>query len=296
MAKTTDAAGDQKQGCGQCVFDLAELTRMYDFSGKTVAITGGSGVLGGEIVCALVGCGAKVASLDINIDASKALIERMGERGKQISLFKCDVLDRDNIFQTAKDVVSKRGKIDCLINGAGGNKPQATTSAELKFFDLPADAVRWVFDLNIMGTILPSQAFGRIMAEQGHGNTLNISSMNSFRPLTRIPAYSAAKAAVSNFTQWLAVHMAQEYSPNIRVNAIAPGFFLTNQNRFLLTDKDTGEWTTRGKTIVGHTPMGRLGEPKDLLGCVLWLLSPASDFVTGVVIPVDGGFSAFSGV
>jgi NAD(P)-dependent dehydrogenase (short-subunit alcohol dehydrogenase family) len=289
-------AGEQKQECGQCVFDLAELTKMYDFSGKTVAITGGSGVLGGEIVCALVGCGATVASLDVNIDASKALVERMGERGKQISLFKCDVLDRENIFRTAQEVVSKLGKLDCLINGAGGNKAQATTSAELKFFDLPPDAIRWVFDLNVLGTILPSQAFGKVMAEQGYGNILNISSMNSFRPLTRIPAYSAAKAAVSNFTQWLAVHMAQEYSPKIRVNAIAPGFFLTNQNRFLLTDKETGEWTARGNTIVGHTPMGRLGEPKDLLGGVLWLLSPASDFVTGVVIPIDGGFSAFSGV
>ena len=289
-------AGEQKQECGQCVFDLAELTKMYDFSGKTVAITGGSGVLGGEIVCALVGCGATVASLDVNIDASKALVERMGARGKQISLFKCDVLDRENIFRTAQEVVSKLGKLDCLINGAGGNKAQATTSAELKFFDLPPDAIRWVFDLNVLGTILPSQAFGKVMAEQGYGNILNISSMNAFRPLTRIPAYSAAKAAVSNFTQWLAVHMAQEYSPKIRVNAIAPGFFLTNQNRFLLTDKETGEWTARGKTIVGHTPMARLGEPKDLLGGVLWLLSPASDFVTGVVIPIDGGFSAFSGV
>ncbi len=289
-------AGEQKQECGQCVFDLAELTKMYDFSGKTVAITGGSGVLGSEIVCALVGCGANVASLDVNIDAGNALVERLGERGKQISLFKCDVLDRENIFQTAKEVVSRLGKLDCLINGAGGNKPQATTSADLKFFDLPPDAIRWVFDLNVLGTILPSQAFGKVMAEQGYGNILNISSMNSYRPLTRIPAYSAAKAAVSNFTQWLAVHMAQEYSPKIRVNAIAPGFFLTNQNRFLMTDKETGDWTPRGKTVIAHTPMGRLGDPKDLLGCVLWLLSPASDFVTGVVIPVDGGFSAFSGV
>ena len=269
---------------------------MYDFRGKTVAITGGSGVLGGEIVCALVGCGAKVATLDVNMEAGKALVERLGERGKQVSLFKCDVLNRESIVQAAQAVVKSLGKIDCLVNGAGGNKPQATTSAELKFFDLPADAVRWVFDLNVMGTILPSQVFGKVMAEQGYGTILNISSMNSFRPLTRIPAYSAAKAAVSNFTQWLAVHMAQEYSPKIRVNAIAPGFFLTNQNRFLLTDKETGDWTPRGKTIVGHTPMGRLGDSKDLFGCVLWLLSPASEFVTGVVIPVDGGFSAFSGV
>jgi NAD(P)-dependent dehydrogenase (short-subunit alcohol dehydrogenase family) len=143
---------------------------------------------------------------------------------------------------------------------------------------------------------LPSQAFGKIMAAQGYGAILNISSMNAFRPLTRIPAYSAAKAAVSNFTQWLAVHMAQEYSPKIRVNAVAPGFFLTNQNRFLLTDKETGELTARGKSIIAHTPMARFGEPRDLFGSVLWLLSPASEFVTGIVVPVDGGFSAYSGV
>jgi NAD(P)-dependent dehydrogenase (short-subunit alcohol dehydrogenase family) len=280
------------EGC----FDLAELTKMYDFTGKTVAITGGAGVLGSEMAGALAGCGARVAILGRNEEAGKALIERMGERGNQLSFFKFNALDRESVAQAAEDVIKSMGKLDCLINCAGGNKPQATTSDELKFFDLPTDALRWVFDLNVLGTILPCQAFGKLMAEQGYGTILNISSMNAFRPLTRIPAYSAAKAAVSNFTQWLAVHMAQEYSPKIRVNAIAPGFFLTNQNRFLLTDKETGEWTARGKTIVGHTPMGRLGESRDLLGCVLWLLSPASEFVTGVVIPVDGGFSAFSGV
>ena len=280
------------EGC----FDLAELTKMYDFTGKTVAITGGAGVLGSEMAGALAGCGARVAILGRNEEAGKALIERMGERGNQLSFFKFNALDRESVAQAAEDVIKSMGKLDCLVNCAGGNKPQATTSDELKFFDLPTDALRWVFDLNVLGTILPCQAFGKLMAEQGYGTILNISSMNAFRPLTRIPAYSAAKAAVSNFTQWLAVHMAQEYSPKIRVNAIAPGFFLTNQNRFLLTDKETGEWTARGKTIVGHTPMGRLGESRDLLGCVLWLLSPASEFVTGVVIPVDGGFSAFSGV
>jgi NAD(P)-dependent dehydrogenase (short-subunit alcohol dehydrogenase family) len=280
----------------QVSFDLAELTKMYNFTGKTVAITGGAGVLGSEMAGALAACGAKVAILGRNEEAGKALIERMGERGNQLSFFKFNALDRESVAQAAEDVIKSMGKLDCLINCAGGNKPQATTSAELKFFDLPTDALRWVFDLNVLGTILPCQAFGKLMAEQGYGTILNISSMNAFRPLTRIPAYSAAKAAVSNFTQWLAVHMAQEYSPKIRVNAIAPGFFLTNQNRFLLTDPKTGEWTARGKTIVGHTPMGRLGESRDLLGCVLWLLSPASEFVTGVVIPVDGGFSAFSGV
>jgi NAD(P)-dependent dehydrogenase (short-subunit alcohol dehydrogenase family) len=277
-------------------FDLAELTRMYDFSGRTVAITGGAGILGSEIAGALAGCGAQVTILDVNPAAGKAAVERMGEHGEHVSVFQCDVLNRDSVAQTAQDVVKHLGKLDCLVNGAGGNKPQATTSSELKFFDLPADALRWVFELNILGTILPSQVFGRIMAAQGYGTILNISSMNSFRPLTRIPAYSAAKAAVSNFTQWLAVHMAQEYSPKIRVNAIAPGFFLTNQNRFLLTDKDTGELTARGKSIVGHTPMARFGEPEDLFGAVLWLLSPASEFVTGVVVPIDGGFSAYSGV
>ena len=294
MAKTTGAANGEKTE--QASFDLAELTKLYDFNGKTVAITGGAGVLGSEIVSAVAGCGAKVALLEVNAEAGKALVERMGERGKQVTVFYCDVLNPESIVAAAQEAKKNLGTIDCLVNGAGGNKPQATTSPEMKFFDLPPDAVRWVFDLNIMGTIIPSQAFGRIMAEQGFGSILNISSMNSFRPLTRIPAYSAAKAAVSNFTQWLAVHMAQEYSPRIRVNAIAPGFFLTNQNRFLLTDRETGEWTARGKTIVGHTPMARLGEPRDLIGCVLWLLSPAADFVTGTVIPIDGGFSAFSGV
>ena len=297
MVKTAaDSSGQKQENAKAVSFDLVELTKMYDFLGKTVAITGGAGVLGGEMARALAGCGATVAILDLNAEAGKTLIERLGERGKQLTFFKCDVLNRESIGQTAHEVVSHFGKLDCLINGAGGNKPQATTSADLKFFDLSADAVRWVFDLNVLGTILPSQAFGKVMAEQGYGVILNISSMNSFRPLTRIPAYSAAKAAVSNFTQWLAVHMAQEYTPRIRVIAIAPGFFLTDQNRFLMLDKETGDWTPRGKTIIGHTPMGRLGESKDLLGCVLWLLSPASEFVTGVVIPVDGGFSAFSGV
>jgi NAD(P)-dependent dehydrogenase (short-subunit alcohol dehydrogenase family) len=291
MADKTAGASEQ-----QVSFDLDVLTKMYDFTGKTVAITGGAGVLGSALAGALAGCGAKVAILDMNEEAGKALIERMGERGKQISFFKFNALDRESVTQVAQDVIKSMGKLDCLINGAGGNKPQATTSAELRFFDLPTDALRWVFDLNVLGTILPCQAFGKIMADQGYGTILNISSMNSFRPLTRIPAYSAAKAAVSNFTQWLAVHMAQEYSPKIRVNAIAPGFFITNQNRFLMLDEKTGDWTPRGKTIVGHTPMGRLGVSKDLFGCVLWLLSPASEFVTGVIIPIDGGFSAFTGV
>jgi NAD(P)-dependent dehydrogenase (short-subunit alcohol dehydrogenase family) len=166
----------------------------------------------------------------------------------------------------------------------------------MPFFDIPADAIRWVFDLNLLGTVMPSQVFGKHMADRGSGIILNISSMNAFRPLTKIAAYSSAKAAVSNFTQWLAVHMCQNYSQDIRVNAIAPGFFLTEQNRFLLTEEKTGDLTPRGRTIIDHTPMGRFGDPEDLIGTVFWLLSDASKFVTGVVVPVDGGFSAFSGV
>jgi NAD(P)-dependent dehydrogenase (short-subunit alcohol dehydrogenase family) len=297
MAGTANpAAGGAPDSTKHASFDLAELTKMYDFTGLVVAVTGGAGVLGSEIARALAGCGAQVAILDLNIEPAKPLVDSLGEHGKQISLHQCDVLNRDSIAQAAQDVKSRMSKVDCLINGAGGNKPAATTSPELKFFDLPADALRWVFDLNILGTMLPSQAFGKIMADQGYGTILNISSMNAFRPLTRIPAYSGAKAAVSNFTQWLAVHMAQEYSPKIRVNAVAPGFFLTNQNRFLLTDKETGALTKRGNQIIAHTPMARFGEPKDLFGAVLWLLSPASEFVTGIVIPIDGGFSAYSGV
>ncbi len=276
--------------------DLEELTRQYDFSGRTVAVTGGAGVLGGEIACALVGCGANVAILDLNLKPAKDILEKMGKRASQAMTVQTNVLETDSLRKAAEAVLEKFGAVDCLVNAAGGNQPQATTGPEHSFFDLPADALRWVFDLNIIGTVLPSQVFGKVMAEKGEGTILNISSMNAFRPLTRIPAYSAAKAGVSNFTQWLAVHMAQLYSPKIRVNAIAPGFFMTQQNRFLLTDKESGELTPRGKSIIDHTPMARFGNPEDLFGAVLWLLSPASAFVTGVIVPIDGGFSAYSGV
>jgi NAD(P)-dependent dehydrogenase (short-subunit alcohol dehydrogenase family) len=277
--------------------DLASLTRQYDFSGRTVVITGATGVLGGEISCALVGCGANVAMLDRNLDPGKGLLELMGPgAASHAVLVAGDVLDADSLRRATDIVLGRFGRIDGLINAAGGNSPEATTGADRPFFDLPADALRWVFDLNLLGTILPCQIFGRQMVEQGEGVVLNISSMNAIRPLTRIPAYSAAKAAVSNFTQWLAVHMAQQYAPRIRVNAVAPGFFQTRQNRFLLTDEQTGALTPRGQTILAHTPMGRFGEPEDLFGAVLWLLSPASAFVTGIVVPIDGGFSAYSGV
>ena len=276
--------------------DLAELTHLYDFTGRTVVITGGTGILGGEIALALVNCGANVAMMDLNLQPAQALLERMGARAKQAVAVEGNVLDVSSLRQATEAIVSRFGAIDCLVNAAGGNKPQATTSPDLSFFDLPIDALRWVFDLNILGTMLPCQVMGKVMAEKGQGTILNISSMNAFRPLTRIPAYSAAKAGVSNFTQWLAVHMAQRYSPQIRVNAIAPGFFVTVQNRFLLYDEQTRELTPRGQSIIAHTPMARFGEPEDLFGAVLWLLSPASAFVTGVIVPIDGGFSAYSGV
>lgn len=268
----------------------------YDFKGQTIVITGGTGVLGGEIACALAGRGANVAVLDCNLEPAQGLLERMGPSAKQVAVFYCDVVDLDSLRQAAEAITERFDGIDGLVNSAGGNKPQASTGPNASFFDLPLDALRWVFDLNLLGTILPCQIFGKFMAQQKAGIILNVSSENAFRPLTRIPAYSAAKAGVSNFTQWLAVHMAQEYSPQIRVNAIAPGFLLTSQNEYLLKDPRTGELTSRGQSIITHTPMGRFGKPEDLLGTVLWLLSPASAFVTGIVVPIDGGFSAYSGV
>jgi NAD(P)-dependent dehydrogenase (short-subunit alcohol dehydrogenase family) len=276
--------------------DLKKWAILYDFTGQTVVITGGTGVLGGEIACGLAALGANVAIVGRNLEAGKKVRERMGSRAANSEVFSCDVLDIDAIRATAAGVEKRFKRIDVLINAAGGNNPKATTNPDQKFFDLPAEALRWVFELNVLGTILPSQVFGKMMADRGRGSILNVTSMAAVRPLTRVGAYSAAKAAISNFTQWLAVHLAQEYSPDIRVNAIAPGFFLTEQNRFLLTNKETGELTPRGKSIIAHTPMGRFGSPDDLLGATLWLLSPAASFVTGAVIPVDGGFGAFSGV
>jgi len=264
--------------------------------GQEVAVvTGGAGVLCAALCRALAEAGAKVAVLDLNPTAAEQLAAEIRSSGGIAISVACDVLDKKSMESAAQEVLSKYGRVDILINGAGGNRPQATTNSEQPFFDLPADALRWVFDLNLMGTILPSQVFGKLMAGQKSGVILNISSMNAFRPLTRIAAYSAAKAGVSNFTQWLAVHMAQEYSPEIRVNAIAPGFFVGEQNRSLLMNED-GSLTPRGGSIIAHTPMGRFGNPGDLIGTVLWLVSPASEFVTGIVVPVDGGFSAFSGV
>lgn len=276
--------------------DTAYLEALFGLEGKTAVITGGGGVLCGAMARALGRVGVSVAVLDISHEAAEKVAQDVIAAGGDAISVRCDVLDKASIQSAADVVMTRFDRLDILINGAGGNKRDATTTPELAFFDLPADAVQWVFNLNFIGTLLPSQVFGKIMAQQGEGVILNISSMNAFRPLTRIPAYSGAKAAISNFTQWLAVHMNQEYSPRIRVNALAPGFFLTEQNRFLLTDATTGDLTARGQTIIGHTPMGRFGDPDDLVSTTMWLLSDGASFVTGVVVPVDGGFSAFSGV
>ncbi|MBN2392217.1 MAG: SDR family oxidoreductase [Anaerolineae bacterium] len=276
--------------------DKTYLNELFGLEGKVAVVTGGGGVLCGAMSLALGRVGVKVAVLDLFLEAAQKIVDQIQADGGEAIAVKCDVLDKASIEAAAQTVLEKFGKVDILINGAGGNKKQASTSADVSFFDLPADAVQWVFNLNFIGTLLPTQVFGKLMAEQKQGVILNVSSMNAFRPLTRIPAYSGAKAAISNFTQWLAVHMNQEYAPDIRVNALAPGFFLTEQNRFLLTEETTGNLTARGKTIIDHTPMGRFGVPEDLISTTLWLLSDGASFVTGVVVPVDGGFSAFSGV
>lgn len=274
-------------------YDLTPLFRLDD---QVAVVTGGGGVLCSVMGQALAAAGAQVVLVDLSGEAAERAAKTITDHGGKAVGISASVLQKESLESALTQVLGQFGRVDILINGAGGNQARATTSPELSFFDLDLGAVERVFGLNFTGTFLASQVFGKYMAEQKSGNILNIASMNSLRPLTRIPAYSAAKAAVVNFTQWMAVHMAQEYSPAIRVNALAPGFFLTEQNRFLMTDKETGEPTPRGRKVLDHTPMNRLGQPEDLLGAMLWLVSPASAFVTGITVPVDGGFSAYSGV
>jgi NAD(P)-dependent dehydrogenase (short-subunit alcohol dehydrogenase family) len=274
---------------------MQENLKMFSLEGKTAVVTGGAGVLGSAIARGLGKAGAKVALCDI-VNADKVAQELESE-GVEAKGYYINVMDMEKIKTCRDEVIRDFSRVDILLNAAGGNTKGATTSEELKFFDLPLSALEKVVGLNLFGgAVLPSQVFGKDMIKnQDGGSIINISSMNAFRPLTRIPGYSAAKAAVSNFTQWLAVHFAQEYNKNLRVNAIAPGFFLTTQNRFLLTNED-GSLTPRGKTIITHTPMDKFGDPEDLIGACVWLASDASKFVTGIIVPIDGGFSAFSGV
>ncbi len=272
------------------------MKELFDITGKVTVITGGGGVLCGTMARALAKAGAKIAVLDLSEEAAKKVVGDIKADGGKAIAVKCNVLDKASLEAAKEKVNAEFGKVDILINGAGGNKKEATTSPEMSFFDLPPEAIRFVFELNFIGTLLTTQVFGKEMAENDNGIILNTSSMSAFKPLTKVSGYSAAKAAINNFTEWLATHMCQNYSKNIRVNAIAPGFFLTEQNRFLLTGEKTGELTARGKTIIDHTPMGRFGEPEELVGTVIWLLSDAAKFITGIVVPIDGGFAAFGGV
>lgn len=276
-----------------------------DLTGKTVVITGGAGVLGTSFAHALGASGGRIAVLDLNQQAADKVAAELKAEGIEALAVAANVLERDSLAAAAEKVAAAFGPCDLLLNGAGGNHPKGTTTKEIleagdlddpklvTFFDLDPQSVGFVFNLNFLGTLLPTQAFARQMTGRTGCSIINVSSMNAFRPLTKIPAYSGAKAAISNFTQWLAVHFA---GVGIRVNALAPGFFITNQNRGMLIGTD-GEFTDRAKKIVAHTPMGRFGEADELIGALLFLASePASSFVNGVVLPVDGGFAAYSGV
>ncbi len=273
----------------------SDVQTRFEVRGRTAVVTGGSGHLGRAMASALAQAGAQVAILGRHAEAAQTVAQSIQAQGGSALGIACDVLSRADLEQSREQITSALGPVDIVVNAAGGNSPSASTSDKQSFFDLDTEAVNRVFGLNFTGTFQACQVFGRGMAQRKQGCIVNITSMSGLRPLTRVPVYSAAKAAIVNFTQWLAVHMAQEYSPGIRVNAIAPGFFLTDQNRYLMVDAD-GKLTARGQTIIDHTPMGRLGTPEDLPGTLLWLVSPASAFVTGVVIPVDGGFSSFGGV
>ncbi len=272
------------------------VQQMFSLQGQTALVTGGSGHLGKALALGLARAGAKVAVLGRRLEPCQQVAEAIQAEGGQALAVAGDVLDRAALERVAAEIAGGLGPVDILVNGAGGNQPQGTTTTERTFFDLDLQAVEQVMAANFSGAWQCCQIFGRAMAERGQGCIVNIASMSGIRPLTRIPAYSAAKAALANFTQWLAVYMAQEYSPRIRVNALAPGFFLTEQNRYLLLEAQTGEPTARTQSILAHTPQGRLGTPDDLPGTLLWLVSPAAAFVTGMVVPVDGGFSAFGGV
>ena len=273
------------------------LDQPFDFGGKVAVVTGGSGVLCGNIARALGKQGAAVAVLAHSrlARAEKIAAEITASGGIALAL-QGNVLDRESLLEVAERTEEALGPVDILVNGAGGAKKEATTADDLSFFELPESAIRWVFDLNFMGTFLPCQVFGNRMVERQRGAILNISSMGADRPLTRSVAYSAAKAAVVNFTRWLAVHFSQEYSPGIRVNALVPGFFLTEQNRFLLFDEQTEELSERGQRIISHTPLGRFGQPEDLIGPALLTLSDLAAFMHGTTIVVDGGISAYGGV
>ncbi|MCE5263079.1 MAG: SDR family oxidoreductase [Deltaproteobacteria bacterium] len=277
------------------------ILQRFDLAGKSAVITGGGGALCGAMADALGSMGVKVAVLDISLEKAEARAQAVIRSGGSALALACDVLDPVQLRDCCDAISAAWGTPELLINGAGGNDPRGSTDLEFaeptaatgvqSFFDLDPAGFRHVFDLNFLGTFLTTQAFARGMVEKGAGSIVNISSMSAFMPLTKVAAYSAAKAAVSNFTQWLAVHFSHA---GVRVNALAPGFFMTEQLRFLHIDPKTGELLPRARQVIAHTPMGRYGTPDDLIGTLVWLLSDASNFVTGVVVPVDGGFSSYS--
>jgi NAD(P)-dependent dehydrogenase (short-subunit alcohol dehydrogenase family) len=269
--------------------------KFFDLTGKVAVVTGGTGVLGGAIAAGFGRAGAKVAVVGRRKQLAETLVEKIKKSGGEALPLIADVLDLASLREARRELQQTWGRIDVLVNCAGGNIPEATVVNDRTFFDLESEALRKVVDLNLYGTLLPSQIFGQVMAGQKSGSIINVSSMTAQKPLTRVVGYSAAKAAVENLTKWLAVDLAQKFGPGLRVNAIGPGFFLGEQNRRLLLNEDHS-LTERGKTILEHTPMARFGEPEDLVGTAIWLASDAARFVTGIVVPVDGGFSAYSGV
>ncbi len=268
------------------------MRNLFDIKDQVMVITGGTGVLGTSMTEYLAEQGAKMVVLGRNIEKGEAIVNGIKEKGGEALFLQSDVNDKALLDQNAADIVSKYGRIDVLINGAGGNMPGATIGPDNTIFDLDISAFRNVVDLNLMGTVIPTLAFARVMADQKSGNIINISSESALRPLTRVVGYGAAKAAVTNFTKYLAIELAHKFGQNMRVNAIAPGFFISEQNRSLLTNPD-GSYTARGNAIISHTPFGRFGEPEELLGTLHWLASDASKFVTGTLTVVDGGFDVF---
>jgi len=268
---------------------------LFDVRNKVAVLTGGSGILGSHMARGLIKAGAKAVLLGTNEKTLERRAKELGGDGDVVVGLTCDVLSIEQLRKTNDAILKQFGRIDILINAAGGNIPEATIGLNENVFDLEFDDFKKVTDLNFYGTVLPTLTFGRSMAEQKKGSIINMSSMATQRAITRVVGYSAAKAAIDNFTRWMAVEMAKKFGSGIRVNAIAPGFFLTEQNRDLLTNKD-GTLTERGKTILNITPFNRFGQPEELIGAVLWLASDASAFVTGTIIPIDGGFSAFSGL
>ncbi len=267
----------------------------FDISGQVAVITGGGGIICGTLAKEMAKKGVKIALLDLFVENAQSIADEIVASGGDAVAIKTNVLDRESLEAAREKVIEKYGRIDILVNGAGGNKPQATTTKDLDFFHLDLDAFKWVFDLNVTGAVLTTMVFGEVMAKQKSGNVINIASMASYHPLTNTVAYCGAKAAVANFTEWMATHFNQNYSNDIRVNAIAPGFLLTNQNRYLLTNED-GSATDRGQRVLAKTPMGRYGDPVEMAGPVMFLCSEAASFVNGAVLPVDGGFSSYWGV